>query len=417
MSPVTEPDEIAEVARAIAKSPLAAFDLEFVSQDRLVPILSLLQVAWLDDLDASTDAIVAAVPQIRLIDPMVGDAGPVVRALATHPLVVAHAPRQDLALLATKFSTSMVGLVDTQLMAAFCGLGDQVGLAALAHELVGVALDKEQQWTAWERRPLSDAQLAYAAADVRYLPAIYAKLAARLGPRLAWARAETLQVVADALAAVAVTPETAWQNVGGARGLDAAGQAAVVELAAWRQRAAIELDRPLGQVLAEKLLVELARHRPANAGAVRALKGLSPLARTRADEIVAAIAAAKPVAAAGRRPVAARRARARSAGVRCCSRSCTALPTRRASRRGCSRRAARPRSSRVPSTIAASTRSPRTPRCRAGGTTCSAGCGTAGSRARSRSSATRRARKAFASFRGSSAVRRREREHHRGDAA
>ncbi len=317
MALVTEPNEIAAVAAAIAKAPLVTFDLEFVSQDRLVPILALLQISWLDELDASTQAIVAAVPQIRLVDPIVGDAGPIARALATHPLVIAHAPRQDLALLATRFgypaldrggrapdssvpASAMTGLVDTQLMAAFCGLGDQVGLAALVKDLVGVSLAKEQQWTAWERRPLTDAQLAYAAADVRHLPALYAKLADKLGPRLAWVREETAQIVVDALEAAAVTPETAWKNIGGLRGLDPAGQAAAVALATWRQRTAIELDKPLGQVLQEKLLVELARHRPTNAGAVRALKGVSPLARTRADEIVGVIAAARPVEALAR---------------------------------------------------------------------------------------------------------------------
>ena len=101
-------------------------------------------------------------------------------------------------------------------------------------------------------------------ADVRYLPAIYALLAARLGPRVAWAREESRQVGADAIAAAAVTPETAWQQIGGARGLDAPAQAALVALAAWRQRTAVDLDRPLGQVLADKVLAR-ARALPARA--------------------------------------------------------------------------------------------------------------------------------------------------------
>jgi ribonuclease D len=302
---IAEPDAIAAVASAIAKAPLVAFDLEFASADRLVPLLCLVQVAWLDDphaLDAPAKQIVAAAPEIRIVDPIAGDAGPIVRALATHPCVIAHAPRQDLALLAARFGTSMTGLVDTQLMAAFVGLGDQVGLATLANEMLGTSLGKELQWTAWERRPLSDAQLAYAASDVRHLPALYALLAGRLGERLAWVRAETAEVVADALAAVAVTPETAWQQVGGTRGLDPAAHAAVVALASWRQRTAIELDRPLGQVLGDKQLLELARLRPKDPGGVRGTKGLSPLAKTRAAELVATLAAIPEPAAASRPP-------------------------------------------------------------------------------------------------------------------
>jgi ribonuclease D len=302
---VDAPAEVAAIAGAIARAPLVAFDLEFASADRLVPVLCLVQVAWLEHvpLDAPPQAIVATPPQVRLIDPIAVDVAPIVHALAAHRLVVAHAARQDLGLLATRFGTGMTGLVDTQLAAAFCGIGDQVGYASLASEMLGLALQKEQQWTNWAARPLSAAQLAYADADVRHLPAIYAKLMARLGERLAWVRAESADVVGDAIAAASVTPETAWQHIGGVRALDDRARGAAVALAAWRQRTAIALDKPLGQVLADKLLVELARTRPA-AGALRSWKGLSPHARSRADEMLAALAEAQGQAApaAGRRP-------------------------------------------------------------------------------------------------------------------
>jgi ribonuclease D len=159
-----------------------------------------------------------------------------------------------------------------------------------------VTLAKEQQWTDWSKRPLSAAQLAYASADVLHLPAIYAKLAARLGDRLAWARAESSAVAAEALAAVRVTPAEAWRAIGGVRGLDARALAAVRALAAWRMRVATELDRPLGWVLSEKSLIELARDRPADVDALRGYKALPQPARQRADELIAAIAAAAPLA-------------------------------------------------------------------------------------------------------------------------
>ena len=301
--------DVEAVASAIAAAPLVAFDLEFLSADRLVPVLCLVQVAWLPQhvrLDAPAPEIVAATPEIAILDPLAVDVGPVARALAAHPNVVAHAPRQDLALLATRFDVEMPDVIDTQLMAAFAGIGDQVGFATLANDLLGLSLGKEQQWTDWSKRPLSPAQLTYADADVRHLPALYAMLAGRLGHRLAWARAESTLVAADAVAAARVTPETAWRQLGGLRGLDARSLATVIELAAWRFRVASELDRPLGQVLHEKVLLDLARHRPANASAVRAAKGISPVARQRADDIMEAIVGARPegapVLAAGRAP-------------------------------------------------------------------------------------------------------------------
>lgn len=310
MALVSEPAEVAAIAEALGRAPLVAFDLEFLSQDRLIPTLCLLQVSWLDSLDAPVGQIVAAKPNVSLIDPFTVEVASIIDVLTQHPLVVAHAPRQDLGLLASRYGTrAMPGLIDTQLMAAFCGVGDQVGLATLANELLGTSLAKDQQWTAWEKRPLTDAQLSYAAADVRYLPGIYAILAERLGPRLEWAREESADILVEALAATDVTPETAWQHVGGARGLDGPAQSALVALAAWRQRTAIELDRPLGQVLNDKVLVELAKYRPDSANGVRSLKGMSPIAKTRATEIVETIDNAPPVAApsrAGWRPASAR---------------------------------------------------------------------------------------------------------------
>jgi ribonuclease D len=301
-------DAVAAIVASISAAPLVAFDLEFLAQDRLIPTLCLVQIAWLEHvrLDAPAAAIVAAPPVVRLVDPLAVDVGPIVRALAAHPCVIAHAPRQDLAILASRFGVAMPAIVDTQVMAAFVGFGDQIGFAGLANELLGLHLGKELQWTDWAARPLSDAQLAYADADVRHLPAIYAKLADRLGARLAWARAESTEVAAEAVAAANVTPENAWRQVAGLRGLDAAALAAVIELAAWRQRVCIELDRPLGQVLHDKLIIDLARQRPSSHAAIRGMKGISGLARQRTGEIAAAISAARPgvvpTIAAGRPP-------------------------------------------------------------------------------------------------------------------
>lgn len=316
---VVEPAEVAAIAAAIERAPLVAFDLEFLAQERLVPTLCLVQVAWpvhgpLDAAAGAGDAgdgvaragdaggVVAGrevalgePPAIALVDPLATDVRPLVEALAAHPRAVAHGSRQDLQLLATRFGVSVRGIADTQVMAAFAGLGDQVGLAALAGELAGASIAKDLQWTDWAQRPLSPAHLAYAASDVRYLPYLYERLAARLGPRLPWALAESAAVAAEAEAAARVQPETAWRQVGGARGLDAAAFSAVVALAAWRQRTAVELDRPLGQVLNDRALLELARQRPAAPEGVRAAKGISPLARQRAGAIVTAIAEAPPV--------------------------------------------------------------------------------------------------------------------------
>lgn len=300
---VVEPDAIAAIAAAVANSPRVAFDLEFAAADRLIPRLCLVQVAWLDphpDPDAAARDIVAMIPEIRVVDAIASDPTPIIHALAVHPCVIAHAPRQDVALLQARFGVAVPGLIDTQLMAAFSGIGDQVGLATLANDLLAIRLDKDVQWTAWEQRPLTDRQLAYAAADVRYLHALHALLAVRLGSRLAWVQEETTALLTEAKAAGSVTPETAWQQVVGA--FDPADRDAVIALAAWRLRVAMEFDKPLGHVLEDRALLDLARHRPRNPKAVRAVKGMSPVAKDRADALVDVIDSAPRTDAGARAP-------------------------------------------------------------------------------------------------------------------
>jgi ribonuclease D len=289
---VADSSRLAAVVAAVRTAGLVAFDLEFDTRDRLVPALCLLQVACVDrDFDA------AAVPDdaIFLVDPMAVDCAPVVAALQAHSSVIAHAPRQDLWVLAAKLGARVPGLVDTQLMAAFAGIGDQVGLGSLVRDLIGVTLDKDQQWTAWARRPLSDRQLAYAADDVRYLPRVYRELAARLAGRLDWVRDETASIARDAEAAADPDPEVAWRDVGGVRGLGDREMGALKAIAAWRVDTAVSEDRPLGHVLPDKPLVELARARPRDADGVLAVHGLTSIARAAAGELAAVIADAPPM--------------------------------------------------------------------------------------------------------------------------
>ena len=57
---------------------------------------------------------------------------------------------------------------------------DRHGLKDLVGELVGIELSKQQQSSDWAATTLSDAQKAYAAADVLHLHAVKAKLDAML---------------------------------------------------------------------------------------------------------------------------------------------------------------------------------------------------------------------------------------------
>ena len=64
------------------------------------------------------------------------------------------------------------------------------------------------------------------------------------------------------------------------------------ELAAWRERTAAEEDRPVGSVLADPALVELAKRHPSNVGALEQIRGIHPSGiRRRGQAILDAVAA------------------------------------------------------------------------------------------------------------------------------
>jgi ribonuclease D len=279
---VCEPPEVATLAVALAGSSEVGFDSEFLSQDRLVPQLCLLQLVFEEQ----------GVQQIAMVDCLAVDVRPLAEALAAHPRPIAHAPRQDLQLLATRFGVEMPRVFDVQTAAAFLGLGDQLGYAKLVAALLGVELAKDLQWTDWAHRPLSAAQLAYAAADVEHLLPLHRTLVARLGPRATWAQDESRRLAEVARQAAEVRQEDAWEDVSGSGALPRRALAVVVELAGWRLGIARQLDRPLGHVISDKAIVELARRPPRDLEALRRRVECSA-ARERTEELMELFGRAK----------------------------------------------------------------------------------------------------------------------------
>jgi ribonuclease D len=277
---VTSEAVVADIARACAAAGAAAIDLEFVSQDRYRPDLALVQIAWEEGADV----------HVRLVDPLAVDVRPIVALMDGAIDVIAHAPRQDLGILATRFGLRARRVFDTQTAAAFAQYGDQVGYARLIEAVLGEKLGKESQWTDWLKRPLREDQLRYADGDVRYLPAVARALGAKLDAlgRRAWVIEESDAIAEVAHRAATMSPDDAWREVGGARHLDLAGRAAARRLASWRQAHAEEHNKPPSWIIGDKALVELARARPKDDRGLRAVK-LPDSARRHAAALLAAI--------------------------------------------------------------------------------------------------------------------------------
>jgi ribonuclease D len=293
---VVDDAAVREVAGACARAGEMAFDFEFVSEGRMRAELGLVQVAW----RSSPDAI-----QVRAIDATACDPRPVLELVAGELPVVAHAARQDLQLLAARFGLRGRRLFDTQVAAAFVGMGDQVGYGRLIEVLVGARIAKDVQFTDWLRRPLSPRQLDYALDDVRHLLPAADQLRAQLEElgREAWVGSECDVLCDISFAAGQAGPEVAWRDVGGARKLRGVERSALERLAAWRWRTALSRNKPPSWVLADKTLVELAQRRPRDEQELSRVRGAGEVARTSGAEVLAELALASADAEAVEAPV------------------------------------------------------------------------------------------------------------------
>jgi ribonuclease D len=271
--------ELAEVLRGSGGA--IALDLEFVSEARYVPEICLAQVGWGDPND----------PQVAAVDPLAADARPVLELVADPEVeVVFHAAQADLALLSQRLGIEGHAVYDSQIAAAFLGLGDQIGYAGLVSSLLDIQIDKGAQFTDWCKRPLSDEQLRYALDDVRHLMTAWPILRRRLEEegRLPWVEEETERLARTS--ARRTPPEEMFRRVKGWNRLKGPSLGALQALAAWRERAALDGNRPPSWILQDRSLIEVARRAPGDEGALASIRGVKEgTVRRHGREILAAI--------------------------------------------------------------------------------------------------------------------------------
>jgi len=152
-----------------------------------------------------------------------------------------------------------------------------------------IRLEKSASFTRWDARPLTPEQLRYAREDVEHLLPLAGELRRRLNERerLEWAREEFLGITE---ATDERDPDEAWRRLPRVSGLDPRARALARELAAWRERTAAAEDRPLGSVLRDPTLVELAKRAPKSPKELGQIRGAGPdVIRRRARDILAAV--------------------------------------------------------------------------------------------------------------------------------
>ena len=294
--------DVAEAAAQARQAGRLGIDTEFMSEGRYRALLCLVQVA-VDNPDGVGE------PLIFLIDALADvDTDPLAALLGDPEIeIVLHAGRQDVAILRRAWHTELNNIFDTQIAAGFTGASAQAGYGNLLGSVLGQRVGKTASYTRWDARPLTAEQLGYAAEDVAHLLQLADEIARRLerSGRAEWAREECRRLEA---ATDERDPETAWERLPRIGQLDPRSRAVAQALAAWRERTASDLDRPVGSIVADPALVELAKRRPTNAQGLEQIRGLHPpTIKRRGEAILEAIERGRQAA-----PIPRDEARARS---------------------------------------------------------------------------------------------------------
>ncbi|PYN69359.1 MAG: 3'-5' exonuclease [Candidatus Rokuibacteriota bacterium] len=279
---IQTPADLRRAAERLAGSAELALDTEGDSLHHYPERLALVQLA-----SASGD--------VWLLDPLaVDDLSPLARVFAEPGITtVLHAGDNDLTHLKRRYGFRFVSLFDTAVAARFLG-APALGLDVLLDRYLGARLPPSRQKDDWSVRPLTAAQLDYAAADVVHLLPLKSRLVDELkrSGRLAWVDEECATLAAQPVAERVEDPH-AFARLKGARELPPRGLAVARELYALRERLARAHDRPPFKILSEETLVRLAGAAPGDREALAQVSGCTPKVIARwGDAILEAVARA-----------------------------------------------------------------------------------------------------------------------------
>jgi ribonuclease D len=279
MNVVTSTDGLAVLCRQLSNSSYVAVDTEFMREQTFWPKLCLVQLAS-PDVEAIVDPLAEGI-----------DLAPFWELMTNRDVVkVFHAARQDLEIVHVATGTLPAPVFDTQVAAMVCGFGDSISYVNLVKRIAGQDLDKSSRFTDWSRRPLSQNQLLYALGDVTHLRKVYTSLKQTLeaSGRAHWLDEEMATLLDPAT--YETLPEDAWRRLK-LKVRSRKSLAVMIELAAWRERAAQSQDVPRSRIIRDEALYDIASQMPTETKKLAELRTLSDgFARSaRAREIVDAV--------------------------------------------------------------------------------------------------------------------------------
>lgn len=184
---------------------------------------------------------------------------------------VFHACQQDIEIIRNIFGEIPQNVFDTQVACKLLGFGEAISYGKLVERFCDTSVDKSTRFTDWTRRPLTDAQVAYALDDVIYLKTIYFRIRESLDKRqrTSWALEEMQKLLDEEL--YRTHPEDAWKKLK-YKSTEPVYLSILRELAKWREIRASQVNRPRSWILKDEAIQEIAYRKPKAPGDLRDMR-------------------------------------------------------------------------------------------------------------------------------------------------
>lgn len=261
-------EDLSNYCEQIAACKLIAMDTEFMRERTYYSELSLIQIG--------TDQGHA------IIDPLAKDIDlSPLKIILTSPttLKIFHAGDQDIELFYQELGIIPSPVFDTQIACQALGFGDSISYSNLVQSMLDITLDKSQQYTHWNKRPLTDEQLEYALADVTHLLEITPRILAELKEknRMQWLEDAHEELIDPKRMEVDMDRIVRKMRHNIRKPIQFA---ALYKLTAWREKEAMRVNKPRGFILKDEVLVEIAKKMPTSTEQLATMRLLTPIKNT-----------------------------------------------------------------------------------------------------------------------------------------
>ena len=262
---ITTTKDLSRACQEARAAGAVGIDTEFVWSRTYYPTLGVVQMGYPDKKPALIDALA------------IDDWAPFAKLMADAKTVkILHDAQQDLTILKRACGASPKNIFDTQRSAGFVGLSSTISLRDLLKSMMKIRLEKTETQSDWLARPLTDAQLVYAADDVAHSTELMERIfeKADASGRREWILNEMEYYEQESLYEES-DPDIEMPRVRGSGALTHQQRNVLRCLGAWREHSARHRNLPRNFILSDDAIVSLTKRLPDCAQSIRPMKGLT----------------------------------------------------------------------------------------------------------------------------------------------